>query len=218
MNVPILASRSSRAGNEAPGQLAADSSTVILRSSAAATFWSVISACRQCEHACVSIPGGWFVGDSRSTLSYHRAGRASEVRWLLRRSGGFRTVQLNVVGWSALLVPSALLGALIARLLEWSVIRGVAIGAIAAWRTGLVVDGARWRASSITYNCPDLSRAVLDRLVDDLREVGVHLSIELNAIESESDRPVWKICTRMRHRRLLDRRLADLTARPPFAC
>ncbi|MEP7114537.1 MAG: hypothetical protein ABI862_14825 [Ilumatobacteraceae bacterium] len=126
-------------------------------------------------------------------------------------------MELNVVGWGALLVPAALLGALIAGLLDWSVIRGLAIGAIAAWCFGLVVDHARWSASSITYNCPDLSRSVLDRLVDDLREVGVDLSIELNAIESQSDRPVWQIRTRMRHRRLLDHRLAELTARPPSA-
>lgn len=132
--------------------------------------------------------------------------------WLLRRSGGFRTVQLNVVGWGALLVPSALLGALIARLLELSVISGLAIGAISAWAIGLVVDYARWRASSITYSCPDLLRSVLDRLVDDLREVGVDLAVELNEMESPSDRPVLQIRTRMRHRRLLERRLAELNA------
>ncbi len=126
-------------------------------------------------------------------------------------------VHLNAVGWSALLISSAVLGALIARLLDWSVIWGLAIGAIAAWCIGLVVDHARWRASSITYNCPDLSRSVLDRLVDDLRGVGVDLAIELKEIESRSDSPVWQIRTRMRHRRLLDRRLAELTARPPSA-
>lgn len=124
-------------------------------------------------------------------------------------------VQLNVVGWVALLIPSALLGALMARLVDWSVIRGLAIGAIAAWCIGLVVDYTRWRASSITYNCPDLSRSVLDRLVDDLREVGVDLAIEPNELESQSDRPVWQIRTRMRHWRLLERRLAELSARPP---
>lgn len=162
--------------------------------------------------------GGWFVGDSSSTLRYHRAGRAQGVWWLFRRSGGFRTVQLNVVGWGALLVAAALLGALIAGLLEWSVIWGLAIGAIAAWCIGLAVDYARWRVSSITYNCPDLSRSVLDRFADDLREVGVDLAIELNEIESQNGRPVWQIRTRMRHRRLLERRLAELTARPPSSC
>ncbi len=126
-------------------------------------------------------------------------------------------MQLNVVGWCALLVPAALLSALIAGLLDWSVIWVPAIGAIAAWCFGLVVDHARWRASSVTYNCPDLSRSVLDRRFDDLREVGVDLTIELNAIESQSDSPVWQIRTRMCHRLLLDRRLAELTARPPSA-
>jgi len=124
-------------------------------------------------------------------------------------------VQLNVVGWGALLVPAALLGALIAGLLNWSVIWGLAIGAIAAWCFGLVVDHARWRASAITYNCPDPLRSVLDRLVDDLRGVGVDLAIELNEIEPRSDSPVWQIRTRMCHRLLLERRLAELAARPP---
>ncbi len=124
-------------------------------------------------------------------------------------------MQLNVVGWGALLVPAALLGALIAGLLDWSVIWGLAIGAIAAWCFGLVVDRTRWRASSITYNCPDLSRSVLDRLVDDLRGVGVDLTIEVNEIEPRNDSLAWQIRTRMRHRRLVERRLADLAARPP---
>ena len=126
-------------------------------------------------------------------------------------------MQLNVVGWGALLIPAALLGALIAGLLDWSVIGGLAIGAIAAWCFGLVVDHARWRVSSITYNCPDLSRSVLDGLVADLRGVGVDLAIELNEIESRSDAPVWQIRTRMRHRRLLERRLEELAARPPLS-
>lgn len=92
---------------------------------------------------------------------------------------------------------------------------GLAIGAIAAWCFGIIVDHARWRASSITYNFPDLSRSVLDRLVDDLRGVGVDLTIELNEIESRSDSRVWQIRTRMRLRHLLESRLAELAARPP---
>jgi len=90
------------------------------------------------------------------------------------------------------------------------VIWGLVIGAIAAWCFGLIVDHARWRASSITYNVPDLSRSVLDRLVDDLRGVGVDLTIELNEIESRSDSPVWQIRSRMRFRSIVERRLAEL--------
>lgn len=119
-------------------------------------------------------------------------------------------VHLNVVGWSALLAPPALLGALIARLCRRSPVRGSAVGAIAAWAVALVVDSVHWRASPVTFDRPEMSRPVLDRLVDSLREDGVDVAIALDEMESLPDHPVWQIRSQMRHRRLLERRLAEL--------
>ncbi|MEO5899624.1 MAG: hypothetical protein ABIR68_05775, partial [Ilumatobacteraceae bacterium] len=101
-------------------------------------------------------------------MRYYKAGRMRGVLRRLTRSGGFRLVQLNVVGWAALLVPGATLGLVTARLRGAPVIAGAAIGALAAWVFGLVVDTARWRASDICFSCPSVPRATLDRLVEEL--------------------------------------------------
>ena len=143
-------------------------------------------------------------------MRYSRAGRVRGVlrRWV--RSGGFRMVQLNVVGWVALLVPGVTLGLLTARLGGESAMVGAAVGAVAAWVLGMVVDTARWRASDICFSCPDVPRAALDRLVDHLHADGVDASVEVGLQGSEEDETVFQIRSRMRFRGIVERRLAAL--------
>lgn len=151
--------------------------------------------------------GGWFVGDTVS-MRYYGAGRvrAALRRWA--RSGGFRMVQLNVVGWAALLVPGGTLGLATAWFGGASVLAGAAVGATVAWALALVVDTVRWRASDICFSCPDLSRDALDRLVGELHVVGVDASIEVDMHGSNSDKTTFQIRSRMRFRRIIERRLA----------
>jgi hypothetical protein len=61
-----------------------------------------------------------------------------------RRTGGFRAVQLNVVGWAALLVPGGLAGTLIALRLHLPLLPGAVVGGLVAWATGLVLDSRKW--------------------------------------------------------------------------
>ena len=153
--------------------------------------------------------GGWFVGDTAS-MRYSRAGG---VRGALRRrarSGGFRMVQLNIVGWAALLVPGATLGLVAAVLGGASVLAGAAVGAVVVWTFALVVDTVRWRASDICFSCPDVPRAALDRLVGELHVVGVDASIEIDMHGSDSDKTIFQIRSRMRFRSIVERRLVEL--------
>jgi len=153
--------------------------------------------------------GGWFVGDTAS-MRYSRAGRVRGVLPRCTRSGGFRMVQLNVVGWAALLVPGAILGLVTSRLRSASVTMGAAIGAVISWALGLVIDTVRWRASDICFSCPDVPRAALDRLVGELRGRRVEASIEVDMQGPDADKTVFQIRSRMRFRRIIERRLAEL--------
>ena len=154
-------------------------------------------------------PGGWFVGDAAS-LRYSRAGRVRGVLRPWTRSGGFRMVRFNVVGWAALLVPGATLGLVAAWLRRASVMTGAAIGAAIAWALGIVIDTVRWRASDICFSCPDVPRNTLDRLVGELQGRGVEASIEVDMQDADADQTVFQIRTRMRFRSIVERRLAEL--------
>lgn len=60
------------------------------------------------------------------------------------RTGGFRAVQLNAVGWCALLVPSGLAGMLIALRFRLPPLPGAVVGGLVAWATALVFDARKW--------------------------------------------------------------------------
>lgn len=76
--------------------------------------------------------GGWFSAENDSTLRYHRAGKLRKVGGLILRSGGFRTIQLNFVGWSVLLMPGIAAGLLVALLLNSRLLVGAALGVSSA--------------------------------------------------------------------------------------
>lgn len=143
-------------------------------------------------------------------MRYHRAGWIREVYRLIRHSGGFRTVRLNVMGWSVLLAPGLAVGILAARCLGSHVVIGALIGVVVVWVSGLIVDSRRWRASSFTVMCPDVPVASIERLVEKLRAEGVEAALELDESSSINGEFVLKIRSRMRHRNLIDRQLAGL--------
>jgi len=155
--------------------------------------------------------GGWFIGDTAS-MRYSKAGRVRGVLRRWTRSGGFRMVHLNVIGCAALLVPGATLGLVGARLGGASLLEGAAVGAAAAGALALVVDTVRWRASDICFSFPDVPCATLDRVVGELRVVGVDASIEVDMHGSDSGNTMLQIRSRMRFRSIIERRLAALNA------
>lgn len=132
-------------------------------------------------------------------------------------------IELNIVGWSALLAPSALIGGLVALALG----RPVAVGALGVAAAAFVVAAAwdRWRWSiSVVSVSSDLDLDELRRVVDRLRVEGVGITVDAAdsgvdvAPGSDRDEDVdrWRLTTRQRW---LNRVLAALedasAARPP---
>lgn len=84
-------------------------------------------------------------------------------------------IELNIVGWSALLAPSALIGGLVALALG----RPVAVGALGVAGAALVVAVAwdRWRWwNSVVSVSSDLD-------LDELRQVVDRLRVERSLVE-----------------------------------
>lgn len=132
-------------------------------------------------------------------------------------------IELNVVGWSALLAPPALVGGVVALALG----RPVAVGALGGAGAALVVAVAwdRWRWwNSVVSVSSDLDLDELRRVVDCLRVEGVDVTVDaadsglVVAPGSDRDEDVdrWRLTT---HQRWVNRVLAALddasAARPP---
>jgi hypothetical protein len=118
--------------------------------------------------------GGWFeYGPGPVRL------RRSAAFPILRgvRGGPFRMMELNVVGWSALLAPPAVVGGVVAL----AVGRPVAVGALGGAGVPLVVAVAwdRWRWwNSVVSVSSDLDLDELRRVVDSLRVEGVEVTLD----------------------------------------
>jgi hypothetical protein len=164
--------------------------------------------------------GGWFQYGPGS-VRLRRSSAFSIVRRV--RGGPFRMIELNIVGWSALLAPSALIGGLVALALGGP----VAVGAFGVVGAALVVAVARdrWRWwNSVVSVSSDLDLDELRRVVDRLRVEGVDVTLDAAdsglAVSPGSDRNEdvdrWKLTT---HQRWANRVMAALddasAARPP---
>jgi hypothetical protein len=94
-----------------------------------------------------------------------------------RRAGGFRAVQLNVVGWAALLAPGGLAGLLIALRFHLPPVPGAVVGGLVAWATGLVLDSGKW-ARLETEIAANHELSQLQALTSRLQAEGVTVRIE----------------------------------------
>lgn len=120
------------------------------------------------------------------------------------RGGPFRMMELNVVGWSALLAPPALIGGLGALALG----RPVAVGALGAAGAAFVVAVAwdRWRWwNSVVSVSSDLDLDDLRTVADRLRAEGVDVTVDAvdrgPIVQSDSDVEDvehWQLTTRQR--------------------
>ncbi len=116
--------------------------------------------------------GRWFLYGP-GPVRLRRSSACSFVRRV--RGGPFRMIELNIVGWSALLAPSALIGGLVALALG----RPVAVGALGVAGAALVVAVAwdRWRwCNSMVSVSSDLDLDELRRVVGRLRVEGVDVT------------------------------------------
>lgn len=152
--------------------------------------------------------GDRFSVESDSTVKYHRVGKLRKVGRLIRRSGGFRTIQLNFVGWSVLLTPGIVVGLLVALLLNSQLLVGAAIGVSGAWVIAFFVDAVRWRNSPITISCAETPVEVLEQLVSELAAEGLEVRLERNNhLSGELMRDAWMIRSRMKYHNAIMRRL-----------
>jgi hypothetical protein len=163
--------------------------------------------------------GGWFEYGS-GPVRLRRSSAFSILRGV--RGGPFRMMELNVVGWSALLAPPAVVGGVVALALG----RPVAVGALGGAGGALVVAVAwdRWRwSNSVVSVSSALDLDDLRTAADRLRANGVDVTVGAidrgPTVESHSDDgdvEHWQLTTRQRW---LNRVLAALddasAARPP---
>jgi hypothetical protein len=76
-----------------------------------------------------------------------------------RRTGGFRAVQLNLVGWTALLAPGSLAGTLIALRFHLPGLPGAVVGGLVAWVAGLVLDRRKFAAKRVLTDDYEMRRS-----------------------------------------------------------
>jgi len=159
---------------------------------------------------------GWYVYGPGSV------GRRRATARLFLRGGPFRMIELNVVGWSALLAPPALVGGVGALALGSPVAVGALGGAGAALVVAVAWDRWRWW-NSVASVSSDLDLEELRRVVERLHAEGIEVSIDaahqgLAAVPAPEQQATdcWRLTTRQRW---VNRVLAALddasAARPP---
>lgn len=120
--------------------------------------------------------GGWFEYSPEGV----EAVRHGSLRWWWRthgRQGGFRYNELNLAGWAAVLLPGAVGGLAAGRLWGAPVWLTTIAGMVVSWVLALVVD--RWQGARrpVTIEVSDLGLATVDRLVAELRQEGVTVTV-----------------------------------------
>ena len=141
--------------------------------------------------------------------------RRSSAFSILREvcGGPFRMMELNVVGWSALLAPPAVVGGVVALALGRPVAVGALGGAGAALVFAVACDRRRWSNSVVSVSS-NLDLDDLRTVADRLRAEGVDVTVDaidrgLIVQPDSDDEGVehWQLTTRQR---LLNRVLAAL--------
>ena len=91
----------------------------------------------------------------------------------LSRTGGFKSVQLNLAGWGVLVGVGLLIGALVIRLTPLPVAVALPLGMLSTWGVLLLLDNHRWRNSMINIGRGGLDEATGSAIVARLREIGI---------------------------------------------
>ncbi len=115
--------------------------------------------------------GGWFEYGPGPV----RLRRPSALSFL--RGGPFRMVELNVVGWAALLAPPALAGGVAPLVVGWHPTVGALAGAGAALVVAVAWDRWRWRNSVVSVSS-DVDLEQLRRVAERLRAEGIDVTVD----------------------------------------
>lgn len=90
-----------------------------------------------------------------------------------RYTGGFQTVDPNIFGWIALLLPAAAVGYLIAWAAGLPPVAGAVVGAVLIWRIALYLDFRKQQNMDITYTFDASNLGQLDQMTAHLRSQGI---------------------------------------------
>jgi hypothetical protein len=108
-------------------------------------------------------------------------------RYLSR--GGFKTVELNVVGWSALIGAGLAAGAIVALTTPVPAMISLPVGVVSIWILLLIVDHFRWRNGEVGLSTDDLDPATGASIVARLEGMGVAARYREIDDEDEDGRP-----------------------------
>ena len=103
------------------------------------------------------------------------------------RRGGFRTVELNAVGWSALVGTGLVLGGVAALLTPVRTRVLLPLGMLLTWAGVLVADYVRWRSGTVGIGFGDLDEATARRVVDELGRRGITVAYREYRDDGDSD-------------------------------
>jgi hypothetical protein len=106
-------------------------------------------------------------------------------RRLFPARGGFRTVELNIVGWSALVGAGLVLGAVVFFVTDLNVFVALALGVVMIWPTILVLDYRRWRNSKTHSSRDDMTDESGAEIVARLARLGIQATYEVHEDDPE---------------------------------
>lgn len=93
-----------------------------------------------------------------------------------RNRGGFKTIELNAAGWSALIAGGAVAGAAASLASRAPLVPTIMLGVVGGWAALLGLDHRRWRNSTVSLSRNDLSAETYAEAVERLRAMGIAVS------------------------------------------
>lgn len=135
-------------------------------------------------------------------------------RSLRRRRGGFRTVDLNIVGWSALIGAGLVLGTIAVAVTPLRAALALPAGVVGVWIVLLILDHIRWRNSKIAMGRSGLDATTGASIVAHLETLGIVAMYreELDEDDGENDMQRSIVCRHadaMKVRAVMDDRLSQ---------
>ncbi len=161
----------------------------------------------------MSSSGGWFnhrgnhggnVGVRSAGRHLHRRRRLAELVW-------FRSVDLNALGWLALIGTGIALSVALAADSGVEPAASMAIGFTAAYAAARVLDWYCWRQITFGISTSDLTVDQARAIVERLRSSGQDVSLELEqqGLFADDQPAEWSIRSTNRHRRAVDTAISE---------
>ncbi len=129
------------------------------------------------------------------------------------RAGGFKTVELNVVGWSALAGAGTAVGTAASFATRTPLLGSIALGVLGTWIVTVGLDHRRWRNSTMHTSRGGLTEDAHRLAVDKLRAAGVNASYR-EVVDEDSGAIYGAIECRQADREAVSAVLNDLEPQP----